>query len=232
MANIAGHEDSPSPSASPTPGPVEPNTADTGKFEASITKSAEDVRATSPVDASTKGNMGAISPIPGEFPQEEEPTPSLPTRPTDVPETEYVSPEAMSLKAMFPDFDVIILQSVLDSVGGDQERATDVLLGMSDPSYVPQHQPAPSQTDLDEQLARRLALEDQQQQAAWHPDQQYPFAGQDGGRNMPYQPRVQGGAYQGSRQGQGQGQWGDASQGSGGRDTMTEVQEQFSKIAE
>lgn len=27
-------------------------------------------------------------------------------------------------------------QSVLDSVNGDQERALDVLLGMSDPEYV------------------------------------------------------------------------------------------------
>ena len=32
-------------------------------------------------------------------------------------------------------------QSVLESVGGDQDRAIDMLLGMSDPNYVPQEPP-------------------------------------------------------------------------------------------
>lgn len=34
-------------------------------------------------------------------------------------------------------------QSVLDSVNGNQERAADVLLGMSDPSYESQQHAAP-----------------------------------------------------------------------------------------
>ncbi|RPD53205.1 hypothetical protein L227DRAFT_513636 [Lentinus tigrinus ALCF2SS1-6] len=78
-----------------------------------------------------------------------------------------VSPQVEALRAMFPDFDVAVLQSVLESVNNDQERALDVLLGMSDPEYVSTQtaaQPAPSQMDLDEQLARQLLMEDQQQQ--------------------------------------------------------------------
>ncbi|KAI0081978.1 hypothetical protein K474DRAFT_1694672 [Panus rudis PR-1116 ss-1] len=90
-------------------------------------------------------------------------------------EAEQLSPEVAALKAMFPEFDAIILQSVLESVNNNQERAIDVLLGMSDPSYVSAHHPeAPSaqtaagptdiDTSLDEQLARQLALEDEEEQ--------------------------------------------------------------------
>lgn len=45
-------------------------------------------------------------------------------------------PKVAALLAMFPDFDVSLLQSVLESVAGNQDRAVDVLLGMSDPSYT------------------------------------------------------------------------------------------------
>ena len=45
-------------------------------------------------------------------------------------------PKVAALLAMFPDFDISLLQSVLESVAGDQDRAVDVLLGMSDPSYT------------------------------------------------------------------------------------------------
>lgn len=34
---------------------------------------------------------------------------------------------------------------MLESVGGDQDRAIDMLLGMSDPEYVSQATPAPVQ---------------------------------------------------------------------------------------
>lgn len=123
---------------------------------------------------------------------------------------------------------------------GNQERAADILLGMSDPEYVSQsHTAQPpqerelSQEELDEQLARRLVFEEQQQaqiqqQANWHPDEMYPghqYQGQNFGqrRNVPYQPR------QGGAQGQ-EGQW--SGQQGGGKDTMAEVQEQLSKFAE
>jgi CUE domain len=45
-------------------------------------------------------------------------------------------PKVAALLSMFPDFDTSLLQSVLESVAGDQDRAVDVLLGMSDPSYT------------------------------------------------------------------------------------------------
>jgi CUE domain len=50
-------------------------------------------------------------------------------------------PKVTALLAMFPDFDTSLLQSVLESVAGDQDRAVDVLLGMSDPSYTPSERP-------------------------------------------------------------------------------------------
>lgn len=63
-------------------------------------------------------------------------------------------------------------QSVLESVNFNQERAIDVLLGMSDPSYVSAQTPTREQhasgpgdhdTSLDEALARQLALEDEEE---------------------------------------------------------------------
>ncbi|KAJ7594458.1 hypothetical protein C8J56DRAFT_438239 [Mycena floridula] len=88
------------------------------------------------------------------------------------PRETLVDPKIAALRAMFPDFDDLLLQSVLDSVGGNQDRAIDVLLGMTDPEYQSDARPEMSQTELDEQLARRLYLEDEQQQAAWQASQQ------------------------------------------------------------
>lgn len=60
------------------------------------------------------------------------------------PGQEPPNPAIAGLKAMFPDFDDIVLQSVLDSVNGNQDAAVDVLLGMSDPSYVSTHHVRPA----------------------------------------------------------------------------------------
>ncbi|KAI0823441.1 hypothetical protein BC628DRAFT_1324987 [Trametes gibbosa] len=103
---------------------------------------------------------------------------------------EQVSPQAAALRSMFPDFDVVVLQSVLDSVNGNQERAIDILLGMSDPEYVSTqtvqpHVPQPS-LDLDEQLARQLMLEDQQQQQRHPAGVSWPRRDQ---ADVPYQAR-------------------------------------------
>jgi len=86
---------------------------------------------------------------------------------------------------------------------------------MSDPDYVSQDPPAPiqSQTDLDEEFARQLMLEDQQQQR-WRPSPQ--------GQEAPYQPRVRGRYQQQSAAGP---------QGSQ-QETMGDFQEQFAKIAD
>ncbi|OBZ70922.1 hypothetical protein A0H81_09333 [Grifola frondosa] len=129
-----------------------------------------------------------------------EDTPSLPPRPDpgsmsppvqEVPTNleEHDAPEVASLRAMFPDFDSALLQSVLDSVHGDQDRAIDALLGMSDPNYVSTQAVPPAQAslDLDEQLARQLMLQDQEQQ------QQHRALGQSWPRrdqgDVPYQTR-------------------------------------------
>lgn len=102
-----------------------------------------------------------------------------------------------SLSAIFPDFDSTLLESVLDSVDGDEERAADILLGMSDPNYVSQVQPSQrqgqlSQTELDEQLAQRLMLEEQQRSnPSWRardrpargPDATQPPGGQEAGQS-------------------------------------------------
>lgn len=63
------------------------------------------------------------------------PTPNVRGNPSPAEETP-LDPKVAALLAMFPDFDTSLLQSVLGSVAGDQDRAVDVLLGMSDPSYT------------------------------------------------------------------------------------------------
>ncbi|KAI0318873.1 hypothetical protein OF83DRAFT_885852 [Amylostereum chailletii] len=105
--------------------------------------------------------------------------------------------------------------SVLESVGGDQDRAVDTLLGMSDPEHistaVPEQPAAASQTDLDEQFARQLMLEEEE-------------------RFSRRQARATGEAWQ-PRSAQ-QEQDRARGQASPPRDTMAEVTDQFSKIAE
>ncbi|KAH9913303.1 uncharacterized protein B0H18DRAFT_1025091 [Fomitopsis serialis] len=134
--------------------------------------------------------------------------------------TENEHPQVALLRGMFPDFDTLILQSVLESVNYDQDSAIDVLLGMSDPDYVSSathEQPQHHDLALDEQLARQLALEDQQQQHA---------SGQSWPRrnDVPYQPRQQG--PQGPQQQQQQYVTGNE------RGDLQEFQETLGKMAE
>jgi len=147
---------------------------------------------------------------------------------------EPVDPRLASLLAIFPNFDPTVLGSVLDACDGDQERAVEMLLGMSDPNYVPQETGhSQSQTDLDEQLAQRLMLEEEENAAR---------SGQQGQIQVPYQPRQraprrnvalppQGGGYPidtglpgVGTGGMGQGTW-------SGVDTA-QISEQFGKFAE
>ncbi|KAJ6508093.1 hypothetical protein DFH09DRAFT_1374853 [Mycena vulgaris] len=114
------------------------------------------------------------------------------------------------LRAMFPDFDDSLLQSVLDSVHGNTDQAIDALLGMSDPDYTSEQpavtQQAPqTQEELDEQLARTLMLEDEREAHAWRAQQPAP-------------PRPE------ARR--------RTSEGAPEKDTMQEFQEQFNKFAE
>ncbi|KEP48388.1 CUE domain protein [Rhizoctonia solani 123E] len=106
------------------------------------------------------------------------------------PETLASDPAIASLHAMFPDFELLVLQSVLEATGGDKDQAVDSLLAMSDPDYaqsqarnapaVPEVAPGAganaqgrqlTQTELDEEFARRLMLEEEEQANAggWQP---------------------------------------------------------------
>ncbi|KAJ6503170.1 hypothetical protein C8R47DRAFT_1249374 [Mycena vitilis] len=136
------------------------------------------------------------------------PAPSLPQLPPPPRERELVADPRLSvLRAMFPDFDDSLLQSVLDSVQGNTDRAIDALLGMSE--QPPAQQQAPqTQEDLDEQLARTLMLEDERQEHVWGVQQQ-PQQGQ----------RPQAPGQESTAAGQ-------------DKDTMQEFQEQFNKFAE
>ncbi|KAG8740113.1 hypothetical protein FRC10_004742 [Ceratobasidium sp. 414] len=126
-------------------------------------------------------------------PQPVPPPPQAPVLDSSA-ETLESDPAVASLHAMFPAFDLLVLQSVLEATGGDRDQAIDSLLAMSDPDYVPA-QPqttgggAPNQsrqltqTELDEEFARRLMLEEEQQAhgGAWLP------RGQTSPHNVSYQ---------------------------------------------
>ncbi|EIN11531.1 hypothetical protein PUNSTDRAFT_50489 [Punctularia strigosozonata HHB-11173 SS5] len=134
---------------------------------------------------------------------------------------------------MFPDFDTETLQAILQSVNWDEARAIDTLLGMSDPDFRPQEQPtAPrSQTDLDEEFARRLMLEEQQQhEAAWAAQQG------DGEHTWQAAQPAQGQQWQRRedrrrRDSYDDGAW-ERPERQAGQGDFAEIQEQFSKIAE
>ncbi|GJJ06333.1 hypothetical protein Clacol_000524 [Clathrus columnatus] len=124
--------------------------------------------------------------------------------PNETTEATIHDPGVATLHSMFPDFEISILASVLESVSGDHDRAIDVLLGMSDPSYKPIIRPDATQTELDEEFARHLMLEEQsRQQATWRP--QYPS------RDNP--PRI-------------------GTQSPGNSDSVAQIQEHLGKFAE
>ncbi|KIM45369.1 hypothetical protein M413DRAFT_24588 [Hebeloma cylindrosporum] len=135
-----------------------------------------------------------------------------------------VDPRVVALRGMFPDYDDLILQSVLESAGGNQDLAIDTLLGMSDPDYRSERSqpirteqtPVLSQEELDEQFARQLVLQEQQQQ-----QQQWMAA--NGGQRPPA-------VYHSTRPGASPQGW--TPPPSQGQERPSEFQEQFNKIAE
>ncbi|ORE09375.1 hypothetical protein BCV72DRAFT_239637 [Rhizopus microsporus var. microsporus] len=62
-----------------------------------------------------------------------------------------------TLKDAFPDLDVDVIETILDSQGGNLDATFEILLGMSDPSYKPE--PSQEQMRQDEAYARQLARE-------------------------------------------------------------------------
>ncbi|KAJ3519892.1 hypothetical protein NMY22_g12995 [Coprinellus aureogranulatus] len=155
------------------------------------------------------------------------PSQSSPSPPQDVP-APAGDPRVAGLRAMFPDYDDSILLMVLESVNGNQERAIEALLGMSDPDYKPDtpvttQAPARpmSQEELDEQLARRLMLEEQEeQQARWYAHQQQQQ------QQRPWPQR------QNSRPPEGQQTSPRPAGSTQASDTMADIQQSLSKAAE
>jgi len=91
-------------------------------------------------------------------------------------------PRIVPLLTIFPTFDHAILADVLDSCNGNEEKAVDILLGMTDPDHIPQTNVQDiSQTELDEQLAHRLTIEEQQANSSYI----YPRL-----NRLPYVPRT------------------------------------------
>lgn len=74
----------------------------------------------------------AMSPV---QPQPVAPPPQAPILDSNAQALES-DPAISSLHAMFPDFDLLVIQSVLEATGGDKDQAIDSLLAMSDPEYA------------------------------------------------------------------------------------------------
>ncbi|KAF8598828.1 hypothetical protein BDV93DRAFT_512210 [Ceratobasidium sp. AG-I] len=145
----------------------------------------------------------ALTPV---APQPIPPQPQAPVLDANA-DTLESDPAIASLHAMFPSFDLMVIQSILEATGGDKDQAVDSLLSMSDPDYTPSHQQAapgggapnqtrpPTQTELDEEFARRLMLEEEEQArgGAWPPNEQ---------QNNPYSQSVPYQQYQSRRSGE------------------------------
>jgi hypothetical protein len=74
------------------------------------------------------------------------PTAAPPTQPTapgfgQPPVTSappvVVDPKVAELQVMFPSVDVAVIEMILESVGGSQDRAIEQLLSMTDPEFKP-----------------------------------------------------------------------------------------------
>ncbi|KAF8581594.1 hypothetical protein K439DRAFT_1414134 [Ramaria rubella] len=139
-----------------------------------------------PQDSSFGSPQDLLTPAPFEhtLTSSQTHTPNAVTN-SPIPAEQPADPKVAALLAMFPDFDSSLLQSVLESVSGDQDRAVDVLLGMSDPSYNSTERADATQTELDEEIARRLMLEESEQHVSWRPR-----VSRDARADVPYQPRT------------------------------------------
>ncbi|RSH94903.1 hypothetical protein EHS25_004709 [Saitozyma podzolica] len=97
-------------------------------------------------------------------------------------------PKVAELQVMFPSIDVSVIEIVLESCGGSQDRAIEQLLAMTDPNFKPDElhsarQEEASQLDLDAQFARSLQMQDEEDMR-----QRQQSGGPPGA--LPYQPRV------------------------------------------
>jgi hypothetical protein len=89
-------------------------------------------------------------------------TATPPPTATETPESQPpLTGHVKTLKDAFPDLDVEVIETILDSQGGNLDAAFEILLGMSDPTYKPEPQQTEGLDQLrqDEEYARRLARE-------------------------------------------------------------------------
>ncbi|BEI79738.1 hypothetical protein CcaverHIS002_0102670 [Cutaneotrichosporon cavernicola] len=148
-------------------------------------------RATSPASPSVnRPGSKPASPAPGDSgrasPAVTQPVPAAPV-------ALHANPKIAELQTMFPSVDVGVIEMVLESVGGSQDRAIESLLQMTDPNFKPdelasvRHEES-NQVDLDAEFARAIALQDeeevrQQRRGSRSNASRLPDV-------LPYQPRV------------------------------------------
>ncbi|KAL7416068.1 hypothetical protein BDY24DRAFT_380927 [Mrakia frigida] len=162
------------------------------------------------------------------------------TTPVAPPSTD---PKIASLQAMFPTVEESILKEVLQAHGNNDERAVESLLAMTDESFVPEERPGEdvlrSQSDLDEDFARSLALQDENDAAAHRQARSHQREIRAGGGGvtdpslLPYQPRVRRGAPPPPGQGQNYGYGADTQERGVQQQNQLGpgIEEQFNKIA-
>ncbi|KAI9632885.1 uncharacterized protein MKK02DRAFT_19921 [Dioszegia hungarica] len=120
----------------------------------------------------------------------------------------HSDPKVAELQTMFPSVDPGVIEIVLESVSGSQDRAIEQLLSITDENFKAEED---QQVDLDAEFARSLQLEDEQSARQYADQNQGYTGGQAGHTNpgaggLPYQARVR--RNQPSQQGQAQTQAG------------------------
>lgn len=125
---------SPKAEATEPKSPASPAVSDKATTSPSATSptspSTDKPKAASPPPASTDASAGSdasASPTP-----EAQTAPAAPTAPTP-----HANPKIAELQTMFPTVELSVIEMVLESVGGSQDRAIESLLQMTDPDFKP-----------------------------------------------------------------------------------------------
>ncbi|ORY24454.1 hypothetical protein BCR39DRAFT_546669 [Naematelia encephala] len=118
------------------------------------------------------------------------------TAPTTTPAPAHATPQitdpkVAELQIMFPTVDPTVIELILESSAGSQDRAIEQLLSMTDENFKPDElesvrREEDSQVDLDAEFARSLQFQEEEDMRRAGQRQQSPR----GGGELPYQPRV------------------------------------------
>ncbi|WVR03649.1 hypothetical protein IAU60_000644 [Kwoniella sp. DSM 27419] len=177
-------------SSPPLTGPTSPGRTPTPtQTRASIeTPSPKQTYATPagpPPGVTAPGSQAADTPTPTSVVTDH----TLPTAPrqAELAPRQYGNPKVEELHQMFPTVEIGVIELVLETTGGSQDRAIEQLLAMTDPNFKPDELVGgreDAQVDLDAEFARSLQMED---------EADYRRSGQVNDRGdgqLPYQPRV------------------------------------------